>query len=139
MAIVKGAPKEPRGTIRSRLVEWKDGTVHSTKQRNKGEEAISHYEVHQALKAYSLVRVKLETGRKHQIRVHLSELGTPIVGDSFYNKTAKDEGLMLVAIRLCFDHPRTGKRLTFEVPLPQHMRGFLRDLESASRGTTSRE
>lgn len=137
MAIVKGIPNPPRGTISNRLVEWKDGTVHTTRNRNHGEAAISHYEVYQALKGCSLVRVKLETGRKHQIRVHLAELGHPIIGDSFYNKSAKAEGLMLVAIRLCLDHPRTGKRMEFEAPLPQHMRAFLRNLEPPAARASS--
>jgi RluA family pseudouridine synthase len=133
VAIVAGAPKEPKGRIESSLVEWKDGTVHSTKQRNKGEKAISHYEVCGQEGKYSLLRVKLETGRKHQIRVHLSEMGCPIVGDAFYGKGVKEgEQLMLVAIRLCLDHPMTEKRMEFELELPEHLRAFLRGLKDGA-------
>lgn len=130
MAIVKGIPKPPAGRIESQLVEWKDGTVHPTKQRNKGERAISHYETCSAYRGSSLVRVTLETGRKHQIRVHMAETGHPIVGDAVYNPSAKeDQRLMLVAMRLCLDHPRTGKRMEFEVDMPRHMRETLRALK----------
>lgn len=133
MAIVNGVPKEPSGKIDSQLVEWKDGTVHTTKQRNKGERAVSHYEVCGSEAKHSLVRVRLQTGRKHQIRVHLSEMGNPIVGDTFYNPQAKEaENLMLVAIRLCFDHPRSGERMEFELELPTHLREFLRKLKDAT-------
>lgn len=127
MAIVKGTAKPPAGRVENQLVEWKDGTVHTTKQRNKGERAISYYETCSAHGACSLVRVKLETGRKHQIRVHMAGIGHPIIGDVVYNQDAKeDERLMLVAMRLCLDHPRTGKRMEFEVDLPRYMRELLR-------------
>ncbi len=138
MAIVHGTPKPPSGSIRSRLVEWKDGTVHSTKRPGKGELAVSHYEVHATEQAYSLVRVKLETGRKHQIRVHLADMGHPIVGDEFYGNQRgrrgkrEPENLMLAAIRLCFDHPRGGKRMEFEIDLPGHMRQFIRSIRARS-------
>ena len=129
MAIVRGKPLQDKGIIDSWLVEWKDGTVHSTKHPNKGERAISHYELCSVHGKYALIRVTLETGRKHQIRVHLSDLKCPIVGDDLYNATPPTEKfLMLVAIRLCFDHPRTGKRMEFELEMPEHMRAFMRDL-----------
>ncbi len=130
MAIVQGRPHSSSGRIRSRLLEWKDGTVHTTVRPDKGEEAISDYEVIAKEKGYAVVRVKLETGRKHQIRVHMAALGSPIAGDDVYNPKASGQGLMLVAARLCFDHPRNGKRMEFEVDLPPHMRQFIRDLRA---------
>lgn len=138
MAIVRGMPKSPEGTIENRLAEWKDGTVHPTRHRAKGEVAISHYQVHSVSGDCSLVRVRLETGRKHQIRVHLAGMGCPIVGDHFYGEPQADASLtlMLCAIRLCFDHPRSGKRMEFEIPLPQHMRTFLRTLRRTDANST---
>lgn len=142
LAIVTGKPKPASGKIKSQLVEWKDGSVHAVEDEDKGETAITHYEACSSEGFYSLVRLKLETGRKHQIRVHLSDLGFPIVGDCLYgkNRPAKKKKsqkaptgeLMLVAIRLCFDHPRTGKRMKFEVDMPPHMREFLKAIRSPS-------
>lgn len=133
MAIVQGRPTSTKGRIRNRLAEWKDGTVHITSRRDKGEEAISDFEVISKERHHALVRVKLETGRKHQIRVHMATLGSPIVGDEVYNPKAKGEGLMLVAVRLCFDHPRTGKRMEFDVDLPLHMREFIKKLREPGK------
>lgn len=133
MAIVQGKPRSKAGRIHNRLSEWKDGTVHTTSRGDKGEEAISDFEVIGHEKNFALVRVKLETGRKHQIRVHMATLGSPIAGDDVYNPKSKGEGLMLVAIRLCFDHPRTGKRMEFEVDLPPHMRDFIRHLREPKK------
>lgn len=129
MALVSGTPKPPEGTIDNYLDEWKDGTVHKTRQHGKGERAVSHYQTHSVTKKTALVRIKLETGRKHQIRVHLAGINHPIVGDMLYHPQAKrGDTLMLVAKRLCFIHPRTGKWTEFELPLPEHMRKCLRDL-----------
>ena len=132
MAIVRGAPSPAAGTIDNYLDEWKDGTVHETRRRGRGERAVSRYQTCGFVKDLSLVRVKLETGRKHQIRVHLAGIGHPILGDVLYHPRAgKGECLMLVAKRLCFKHPRSGKRIEFELPLPEHMRKHLRDLGAA--------
>lgn len=146
LAIVTGKPKPAAGKIKSQLIEWKDGSVHTSDEEHKGETAITHYEVCSAEGFYSLVRLKLETGRKHQIRVHLSDLGFPIVGDCLYgkkraekktkNKLAPTGELMLVAVRLCFDHPRTHKRMKFEVDIPPHMRQFLRAIRPQPAPTT---
>ena len=62
---------------------------------------------------FALLRVKLQTGRKHQIRVHLSESGFPIAGDERYGGKAWGHGLALAAVELAFEHPRTGKRVEF--------------------------
>ena len=68
----------------------------------------------------SLLRVTLQTGKKHQIRVHLSERGNPIAGDVLYGrKNDKAPRLLLMARRLTIIHPRTGRQLTFELPLPR--------------------
>ena len=142
-AVVEGVPTPRAGRIESRLVERADGTVYSTKLAGEGERAITDYEVVEERAGRSLVRVTLYTGRKHQIRVHLSQRGAPIVGDKMYGRTpaaknpkaakaatrdaAKSAGdaareppprLMLAATRLSLTHPTTGERLTFERPMP---------------------
>ena len=118
-AIVHGAPRPAKGTIETRVTERTDGTVHTTRQIGKGELAITKYEVLKSEGGLSRLRVMLETGRKHQIRVHLSERATPIVGDCVYGKEGdKAPRLMLAATRLTIRHPRDGKEMTFEIPPP---------------------
>jgi 23S rRNA pseudouridine1911/1915/1917 synthase len=75
----------------------------------------------------SLVRVALQTGRKHQIRVHLSERGRPIINDPMYSDRPRTGRLMLAATELAIDHPRTRNRLRFELPLPREMTAMLQD------------
>jgi 23S rRNA pseudouridine1911/1915/1917 synthase len=115
-ATVHGNPSPPAGTIESFLVERTDGSVHSTKQHGKGQRAVTEYEVVHRDGKQSVLRVRLQTGRKHQIRAHLSERGWAIVGDPLYGPTDTKGpgGLMLRAVRLAFDHPRTGQRVSFD-------------------------
>jgi 23S rRNA pseudouridine1911/1915/1917 synthase len=117
-AVVVGSPRPKKGRIESRLFERADGSVHSTKQPGRGERAATEYEVIDEADGRATLRVTLQTGRKHQIRVHLSERGWPIVGDSVYGSPDPADptggGLKLRAVRLAFDHPRSGKRVTFQ-------------------------
>jgi 23S rRNA pseudouridine1911/1915/1917 synthase len=113
LAIVHGSPKPPKGSIESRLVEYADGTVHSTKAAGKGQRAITEYEVIRVQGNVAEVRIRLETGRKHQIRAHLSQRGSPILGDPLYGRQDSARRLMLAAVELHLDHPRTNNRLTF--------------------------
>jgi 23S rRNA pseudouridine1911/1915/1917 synthase len=122
-AIVEGAPAEPKGRIRSHLVELPDGSVRTSKSPGKGQHALTEYLVLRQTPARSMLRVILHTGRKHQIRVHLSERGSPIVNDPVYGKTKKPNGrLMLAATHLAFKHPRTGKLVSFETPMPPELK-----------------
>jgi 23S rRNA pseudouridine1911/1915/1917 synthase len=118
-ATVHGKPNPPAGTIESYLLERADGTVHSTDRHAKGQRAVTHYETIETTATKprrSRLRVRLQTGRKHQIRVHLSERGCPIVGDRVYGPADDDSPrLMLIAVELAFDHPRTGKRMSFKL------------------------
>jgi len=123
-AVVHGVPTPRSGRIESRLVERADGTVYSTPRPDAGQRAVTDYETLDHRRGRSVLRVKLHTGRKHQIRVHLSERGVPIVGDPVYlprdgRKVESAPRLLLAATKLSLTHPRTGKRLTFEVPPPK--------------------
>jgi 23S rRNA pseudouridine1911/1915/1917 synthase len=129
-AVVEGVPNPRSGRIETRLVERADGTVYSTRRPREGERAVTDYEVADVRGSRALVRVTLHTGRKHQIRVHLGERGTPIVGDKMYGRKPGHGRLMLAATKLSFAHPRTGERLTFERPAP---RDFAAAFASAGR------
>jgi 23S rRNA pseudouridine1911/1915/1917 synthase len=119
-AVVHGKPTPAKGLIDSRLVERADGTVRSTRQHAKGERAVSEYELLASEGKLSLLRVVLQTGRKHQIRVHLSERGLPVVGDRLYGPEGEKPGiLMLAATRLTIRHPRSGSEMTFSAPVPK--------------------
>ena len=135
LAVTQGVPNPPTGRIESTLSERIDGTVHSIKQVGRGEHAVTDYEVVRTVCKRALVRVTLQTGRKHQIRVHLRERGTPIVGDRVYGYQDKgalaEPRLMLAAVRLSITHPRTGERTTFELPTPD---AFEQALGSSSGG-----
>jgi 23S rRNA pseudouridine1911/1915/1917 synthase len=124
-AITHGTPTPPAGRIGSRLVELPDGTVRTTTRPGGGELALTDYETIAQHAGIAAVRVTLQTGRKHQIRAHLSERGVPIVGDKVYGKTADGKvasnapRLMLIASALEFIHPRTGKPVRFELKIPK--------------------
>jgi 23S rRNA pseudouridine1911/1915/1917 synthase len=116
-ALVRGAVNPPRGKIESRLIERADGTVRSTTRHAHGQRAITEYELIGREGGDSILAVKLLTGRKHQIRVHLSERGWPIVGDRIYGDESEASGpLMLRATLLALDHPASGKRMIFGHP-----------------------
>jgi 23S rRNA pseudouridine1911/1915/1917 synthase len=113
MAVVQGTPRQKAGTIRSRLIERADGTVYSTDRPSAGDMAMTEYATLSSSGNRSILRVVLQTGRKHQVRVHLSERGTPVIGDSMYGRP-DPAGLHLAATELAFDHPRTGERVEFK-------------------------
>jgi RluA family pseudouridine synthase len=119
-ALVRGTPEPAAGRIESKLVEYADGTVHSTTHPKHGQVAITDYEtIRSEPGGRTWVRVRLHTGRKHQIRAHLSERGWPIVGDRVYGGGVTSGGgggpLRLRAVRLSIDHPRTGERMVFDL------------------------
>lgn len=116
-AIVEGAPPENSGTIESDLTEVGASRVVSGMESERSKHAITHYRLIRAAKNRSLVELSLVTGRKHQIRVHLSDLGCPIVGDEKYHGP-EAERLMLHASSLRFLHPRSGTILEYKSALP---------------------
>ncbi|MBR2638737.1 MAG: RluA family pseudouridine synthase [Bacteroidaceae bacterium] len=119
VALVSGDVEKDEGDIRSWLTEDKRFVTHSSPVDNGGKFAHTHYRVLQRSNGYSLVELELETGRKNQIRVHMAQMGHPVVGDHKYG--SDDDSLHrlgLHAYLLSFRHPVTGKYLRFETPLP---------------------
>ena len=133
-AIVRGKLTPPAGRIASRLMELPDGRVVTTRRPDKGQEAVTDYTTLRATKQVSLLEVKLETGRKHQIRAHLVERGAPILNDRLYDRDATLTGpLMLAAVRLALDHPRSGERMAFRIDPPREMTDIVPVEKRASR------
>lgn len=119
VALVEGVLDNKQGKIESWLTEDKRFVTHSSPVDNGGKFAVTYYNVLQEGGGYSLVECELMTGRKNQIRVHMADLGHPVVGDHKYGSTNDSiRRLGLHAYVLCFRHPVTGKLLRFETPIP---------------------
>ena len=119
VAVVEGQVKGEDFSIRSYLAENSAFRVYSTRKTGVGKLAITHVRVVKRNSKTTLVQVRLETGRKHQIRVHLAERGHPIVGDKMYgSRTNPIRRLALHGEYLSFRHPVTGKRVEFEAKYP---------------------
>ena len=131
IALVRGKIKENEATINMPIGR-------STKDRKKmavvktGKVAITHFKVLKRYNEFTLLEIKIETGRTHQIRVHLSEIGYPIVGDEVYSNGKNPfnvKGQMLHAAKLTFKHPKTREKITVEAPLPQYFKDVLNILK----------
>ncbi len=123
-AVVEGVPENKSGTIISYLKENANNLVYSTSDPS-GQKAITHYEVVSENGDYALLRVKIDTGRKNQIRVHMKSIGHAVVGDDKYGSEKNPlERLGLHASKLEFIHPVTKELLTFTSPLPPSFRGL---------------
>lgn len=119
LAVVEGVIKRDSGTLRCHVNEEFSLRVRSVPPGDDTREAITHFKVLQRTADRTLVELKLETGRRHQIRVHLSDMGHPIVGDAPYGaKTDPARRLGLHAAKLTFTHPASDKKMSFEQPLP---------------------
>ena len=120
IAVVEGALDPPSGTFRSNLLERKDLRMESVDFHPDAKLAVTHYRTIESNGRHSLLEIRLETGRKNQIRTHLAEAGHPVVGDRLYGSTTNPLGrLGLHAKLLGFDHPATGKRMVFTAPVPK--------------------
>ncbi|MCU0326074.1 MAG: RluA family pseudouridine synthase [Spirosomaceae bacterium] len=120
LALVEGEVKQQTGTITSYLAENAAFVVYSTKNPKDGQKAVTNYEVLKSNRNFSLLKVKLDTGRKNQIRVHCQDIGHPIVGDKKYGANYNPIGRVgLHAWVLGFEHPITGEYLRFETPIPR--------------------
>ena len=119
VAVVCGKMEKEGGTIASWLKDNKAYVTYSSPTDNGGKYAVTHFHTLDARERFSLVELKLETGRKNQIRVHMQDMGHPIVGDSKYgNGSNPIKRLGLHAYRLNFYHPVTGEPMSFETPFP---------------------
>jgi 23S rRNA pseudouridine1911/1915/1917 synthase len=129
IALAHGAVRA--GTIESSLVRDRgDGRRGSTDNPELGRDAVTHVRVLEPLDGATLIECKLETGRTHQIRIHLAEQGHPILGERVYSKEYRGRviaapRLMLHAFELGFEHPVTGQPLHFEAPMPPDLRDVL--------------
>lgn len=121
MALVEGKMESPSGTWRSYQYEDSQYVVHETTEETEGSRlAITHYRTMASSKRYSCLDLRLETGRKNQIRVHCQSAHHPVVGDKKYGaKTNPLHRLCLHAYLLAFQHPTTKKRMRFEAPIPE--------------------
>lgn len=131
IALVKGNIGEDEATINMPIGR-------STKDRKKmavrkdGKEAVTHFKVLKRYHNYTLLEVKIDTGRTHQIRVHMAEIGHPVVGDMVYSNGKNEfgvEGQMLHAKSLDFKHPITGKQMHLEAELPEYFKEVLNKLD----------
>lgn len=146
LALVKGVPRPASGVVDAPVAdEYRGGRRHLARdEEEESKDAITHYRVVEALGSLSLVELKLETGRQHQIRLHMRHVGHPLVGDKVYadrphgraregDKVTSRASLrpLLHAASLAFDHPISGRRVSVEAPLPAD---FSRALDRARAG-----
>lgn len=127
LALVHGAPGAPTGTIEAPLAR---DPSRPTRMRldPTGRPAVTHYRVERTFDTMTLLRVTLETGRTHQIRVHLAAIDLPVAGDRVYGRGAGSPRLFLHATRLAFDHPVTGVPIVADSPLPSDLAAVLAEL-----------
>lgn len=134
LAIVKGSFDFDSGVIDSRIVRDKNNRKKYTTTSNKGEgrDALTKYRVLSQSNGYSLVLVRIFTGRTHQIRVHMTSIGHPIMGDPIYGRKDPlypEATLMLHSFKLSIVHPGTGKTETFRASIPTHFTSAMESLE----------
>lgn len=126
LAIVRGTVTASSGTIDAPLGRTGNSIIERRVDWDNGETAITHYHVVKEANGHSLVALKLETGRTHQIRVHMQHLGFPLVGDYLYNPDMEFiTRQALHSHKIAFTHPITGKAMEFRAPLPEDMERIL--------------
>ncbi len=126
LAICRGSVEPKKGIIDAPLERKGTSIIEREVNFKTGERAVTHYQVVEERNGHSLVRLVLETGRTHQIRVHLKYLGFPLVGDYLYNPDMEYiHRQALHACRLTFRHPVTGENMEFIAPLPEDMKRIL--------------
>ena len=131
IALVRGIVKENEATINMPIGRSNSDRKKMTVDK-KGKNAITHIKVLKRYDKYTLLEINIETGRTHQIRVHLSHIGYPIIGDYTYSNGKNEFGIIgqcLHAKRLEFKHPITGKQMVLEAPLPEYFEEILKKLE----------
>jgi 23S rRNA pseudouridine1911/1915/1917 synthase len=134
IAVCHGRPRLDSGTIENLIGRHPVDRKRMAIVEKNGKEAITHWQVLQTFNSYSVIRCRIETGRTHQIRVHMASLNCPVIGDKTYGKTALDRKLepiperqMLHAFKLSVFHPVSGERLSLTAPVPSDMKPYLGD------------
>jgi 23S rRNA pseudouridine1911/1915/1917 synthase len=133
LAIVHGRPTPREGTVSTLIGRSRHDRKKMSAQPSRGRPAVTHYAVQEDLGDFALLRVRIETGRTHQIRVHLAHVGHPVVGDAQYGRrratrVPQADRQMLHAHRLGFPHPRNGAPLEFVAPVPDDFQRVLEAL-----------
>ncbi len=126
LVLVRGRPRSRAGRIEAPIGRDRSDPLRHSLDTESPREAITHFEVERLFDSHALLRVRLETGRTHQIRVHLAAIDLPVVGDAVYG--VPEPGLrrqFLHATRLAFVHPFTGERVEVDSPLPDDLASFL--------------
>ncbi len=142
-ALVWGCPEPPVGRIETLIGRSPAHRKKMSARVATGRPAVTHYEVLETYETVSLLALRIETGRTHQIRVHLAHIGHPVVGDPIYGRGRRGAlplpagRQMLHAASLAFDHPRTGERLEFVAPMPSDMHALITALRAEKSATAS--
>lgn len=134
IALVKGVVKDDEATIDMPIARSKVDRKKMAVDKD-GKQAVTHFKVIKRYKRYTLLEIKIDTGRTHQIRVHMAKIGYPVVGDMVYSNGKNEfgvEGQMLHAKSLEFSHPITGKKMHLEAQLPEYFKKVLEELDNRS-------
>jgi len=133
LALACGSFREDSGTVDRPVGRHPTDRKRMAVDVKNGKSAVTHWEVLERCRGYTLLCCRLETGRTHQIRVHMASIGHPLLGDGLYGAKCPDRGLegqCLHARRLQLTHPRTRERMQFEAPTPDYFTGILQKLSS---------
>ncbi len=134
LAVARGRVEPPEGTIDAPLSRKPGSIIEREVDFKNGETAVTHYRLLEEKNGHSLISLRLETGRTHQIRIHMKYLGFPLIGDYLYNPDMEHIGRQaLHSARLAFRHPITGEEMDFSAPLPEDMRRVLYGPSGACR------
>jgi 23S rRNA pseudouridine1911/1915/1917 synthase len=129
LALVRGRPRSRAGRIEAPIGRDRRDPTRQSLDTDRPRDAVTHFEVEKRLGEYALLRVRLETGRTHQIRVHLAAIGLPVLGDAVYGVPEPALGRQFLhATRLAFTHPFTGELVEVESPLPPDLADYLQTL-----------
>jgi 23S rRNA pseudouridine1911/1915/1917 synthase len=126
LALVRGRPASRSGRIEAPIGRDRDDPTRVSLDTDSPRDAVTHFEVERLYAGHALLRVRLETGRMHQIRVHLAAVDLPVVGDPVYGVPEAGLGRQFLhAAGLAFEHPFTGEQLSLESPLPAELEAHL--------------